>query len=58
MIRRLAIVVLATVLVLAPQIALTAPAPHHTRPARFVWLRDADRRTALLDRIKSRNQLT
>jgi coenzyme F420-0:L-glutamate ligase/coenzyme F420-1:gamma-L-glutamate ligase len=34
--------------------ALTAPAPHHTRPVRFVWLRDADRRTALLDRMKAR----
>lgn len=31
--------------------ALTAPAPHHTRPARFVWLADRDRRTALLDRM-------
>lgn len=29
--------------------ALTAPAPHHTHPVRFVWLRDAARRTALLD---------
>ncbi len=29
--------------------ALTAPAPHHTHPVRFVWLRDRDRRTALLD---------
>jgi coenzyme F420-0:L-glutamate ligase / coenzyme F420-1:gamma-L-glutamate ligase len=32
--------------------ALTAPAPHHTRPVRFVWLQDPDRRTALLDRMK------
>ncbi|MCV7178511.1 coenzyme F420-0:L-glutamate ligase [Mycolicibacterium sphagni] len=32
--------------------ALTAPAPHHTRPVRFVWLADRDRRTALLDRMK------
>ncbi|WP_058854527.1 coenzyme F420-0:L-glutamate ligase [Nocardia jinanensis] len=30
-------------------VALTAPAPHHTRPVRFVWLRDRDRRQALLD---------
>ncbi len=30
-------------------IALTAPAPHHTRPVRFVWLRDPARRTSLLD---------
>ncbi|MFE3541835.1 coenzyme F420-0:L-glutamate ligase [Nocardia sp. NPDC059177] len=28
---------------------LTAPAPHHTRPVRFVWLRDADKRAALLE---------
>lgn len=32
--------------------ALTAPAPHHTRPARFVWLTDHDRRITLLDRMK------
>jgi coenzyme F420-0:L-glutamate ligase/coenzyme F420-1:gamma-L-glutamate ligase len=32
--------------------ALTAPAPHHTRPVRFVWLADPGRRTALLDRMK------
>ena len=34
--------------------ALTAPAPHHTRPVRFVWLRDQPRRTALLDRMKDK----
>lgn len=34
--------------------ALTAPAPHHTRPVRFVWLRDPDRRVALLDRMKDK----
>ena len=28
---------------------LTAPAPHHSRPVRFVWLRDPARRAALLD---------
>ncbi|WP_433799699.1 coenzyme F420-0:L-glutamate ligase [Actinomycetospora sp. CA-084318] len=28
---------------------LTAPAPHHSRPVRFVWLRDAARRRELLD---------
>ena len=28
---------------------LTAPAPHHSRPVRFVWVRGAARRTALLD---------
>ena len=32
--------------------ALTAPAPHHTRPVRFVWVRDTARRRALLDRLK------
>ena len=32
--------------------ALTAPAPHHTRPVRFVWVRTPARRTALLDRMK------
>ena len=32
--------------------ALTAPAPHHTRPVRFVWLIDRDRRIALLDAMK------
>ena len=31
--------------------ALTAPAPHHTRPVRFVWLADAKRRVELLDRM-------
>lgn len=29
--------------------ALTAPAPHHTRPARFVWLRTPGLRHKLLD---------
>lgn len=29
--------------------ALTAPAPHHTHPVRFLWLRDRPRRRALLD---------
>jgi coenzyme F420-0:L-glutamate ligase/coenzyme F420-1:gamma-L-glutamate ligase len=32
--------------------ALTAPAPHHTRPVRFVWLQTPDTRTRLLDRMK------
>jgi coenzyme F420-0:L-glutamate ligase/coenzyme F420-1:gamma-L-glutamate ligase len=34
--------------------ALTAPAPHHTRPVRFVWVRDADRRHRLLERMRSK----
>ncbi|MGY4710202.1 coenzyme F420-0:L-glutamate ligase [Mycolicibacterium sp. CBM1] len=32
--------------------ALTAPAPHHTRPVRFVWLQDHSRRLAMLDAMK------
>ncbi|MBF6247023.1 coenzyme F420-0:L-glutamate ligase, partial [Nocardia elegans] len=32
----------------AVSVALTAPAPHHTRPVRFVWVRDAQRRQRLL----------
>lgn len=32
--------------------ALTAPAPHHTRPVRFVWVRDGAKRIRLLDRMK------
>ena len=32
--------------------ALTAPAPHHTRPVRFVWVRNPDRRIELLDQMK------
>ena len=34
--------------------ALTAPAPHHTRPVRFVWMQDPTRRLALLDRMKAK----
>lgn len=34
--------------------ALTAPAPHHTRPVRFVWLQTDATRTRLLDRMKDR----
>lgn len=34
--------------------ALTAPAPHHTRPVRFVWLRDRERRVELLDTMRER----
>ncbi|MGH3755025.1 MAG: coenzyme F420-0:L-glutamate ligase [Pseudonocardiaceae bacterium] len=30
-------------------VALTAPAPHHTRPVRFVWLADPAARRRLLD---------
>ncbi|MET0701846.1 MAG: coenzyme F420-0:L-glutamate ligase [Mycobacterium sp.] len=32
--------------------ALTAPAPHHTRPVRFVWLQSSQLRTALLDQMR------
>jgi coenzyme F420-0:L-glutamate ligase/coenzyme F420-1:gamma-L-glutamate ligase len=34
--------------------ALTAPAPHHTRPVRFVWLQDPATRTRMLDRMKDK----
>ena len=34
--------------------ALTAPAPHHTRPVRFVWIRDHAVRTHLLDAMKEK----
>lgn len=34
--------------------ALTAPAPHHTRPVRFAWVRDRAVRTRLLDAMKDR----
>ncbi|SDU45845.1 coenzyme F420-0:L-glutamate ligase [Gordonia westfalica] len=33
--------------------ALTAPAPHHTHPVRFVWVRSAERRRALLDAMNA-----
>ncbi|WP_236795776.1 coenzyme F420-0:L-glutamate ligase [Amycolatopsis sp. GM8] len=32
--------------------ALTAPAPHHTKPVRFVWLRDQGLRTKLLEAMR------
>lgn len=32
--------------------ALTAPAPHHTRPVRLVWVQNRDTRIRLLDRMK------
>jgi coenzyme F420-0:L-glutamate ligase/coenzyme F420-1:gamma-L-glutamate ligase len=32
--------------------ALTAPAPHHTRPVRFVWVQDEATRIRLLDTMK------
>jgi dehydro coenzyme F420 reductase / coenzyme F420-0:L-glutamate ligase / coenzyme F420-1:gamma-L-glutamate ligase len=34
--------------------ALTAPAPHHSTPFRFGWLRDGARRTELLDAMAAR----
>ncbi|MFF0816542.1 coenzyme F420-0:L-glutamate ligase [Rhodococcus sp. NPDC003318] len=34
--------------------ALTAPAPHHTRPVRFVWLRTAQARDRLLRAMRER----
>ena len=34
--------------------ALTAPAPHHTHPVRFIWLRDRARRTVLLEAMTER----
>lgn len=34
--------------------ALTAPAPHHTRPVRFVWLQTQATRNRLLDRMKDK----
>lgn len=33
--------------------ALTAPAPHHTRPVRFAWIRDRRVRIRLLDGMKA-----
>jgi coenzyme F420-0:L-glutamate ligase / coenzyme F420-1:gamma-L-glutamate ligase len=38
----------------AAGVALTAPAPHHSTPIRFVWIRDRRRRTALLDAMAAR----
>jgi dehydro coenzyme F420 reductase / coenzyme F420-0:L-glutamate ligase / coenzyme F420-1:gamma-L-glutamate ligase len=34
--------------------ALTAPAPHHTRPVRFLWLQTHATRVRLLDRMKDK----
>lgn len=33
--------------------ALTAPAPHHTRPVRFVWIQTDDLRVRLLEKMKN-----
>ncbi|WP_186817536.1 nitroreductase family protein, partial [Nocardia neocaledoniensis] len=33
---------------------LTAPAPHHTRPVRFVWLRTPELRTRLLEAMAAK----
>ncbi len=35
-------------------VALTAPAPHHSTPIRFAWVRHPDRRAALLDAMAAR----
>ena len=35
-------------------VALTAPAPHHSSPMRFGWVRDTARRAALLDAMATR----
>src|SRR5271156_846391 len=34
--------------------ALTAPAPHHTRPVRFVWLQTPATRSRLLERMRDK----
>jgi coenzyme F420-0:L-glutamate ligase/coenzyme F420-1:gamma-L-glutamate ligase len=34
--------------------ALTAPAPHHTRPVRFVWLQTPATRARLLERMRDK----
>jgi coenzyme F420-0:L-glutamate ligase / coenzyme F420-1:gamma-L-glutamate ligase len=34
--------------------ALTAPAPHHTRPVRFVWVQTTATRIQLLDRMRDK----
>ncbi|WP_280342027.1 coenzyme F420-0:L-glutamate ligase [Nocardia neocaledoniensis] len=35
-------------------VGLTAPAPHHTRPVRFVWLRTPELRTRLLEAMAAK----
>ncbi len=35
-------------------VALTAPAPHHTRPVRFVWVRTPETRVRLLTAMRER----